>query len=118
MDKNLSKIILIVCIFLSIFFNFYKQNDVPGCLNADEAAFGYNAYSILKTGRDEFGAFLPLRLQSFNDFKLPLYSYLSIPFIAFGGLDIFSTRLLNKLIGILFVPLVYLVVYEISKKKK
>ena len=118
MGKNLSKIILIVCIFLSIFFNFYKQNDVPGCLNADEAAFGYNAYSILKTGRDEFGAFLPLRLQSFNDFKLPLYSYLSIPFIAFGGLDIFSTRLLNKLIGILFVPLVYLVVYEISKKKK
>ena len=33
---------------------------VPQGFTWDEAALGYNAYSIIKTGRDEFGKFLPL----------------------------------------------------------
>lgn len=91
------------------FFAFYKSGVVPPCVNADEAAFGYNAYSILKTGADEYGSFLPLRLTSFGDNKLPLLSYLIIPSVAFLGLDSWSIRLPNLLLAIAFVPLMFAV---------
>lgn len=111
-------ILLALFTFLSLFLHIYKIRTVPPCLNADEAAFGYNAYSILKTGKDEYGAFLPLRLKSFGDYKLPLYSYLSIPFIAVLGLSEFSMRLLANLIGIFFPILLFLTVNELFQNKK
>ena len=56
---------------------------VPVSLDWDEAALGYNAYSIYHTGRDEYGKFLPVILKSFDDYKPALYAYTIIPFIAF-----------------------------------
>ena len=79
MNKKIIVGVLLSAILISLFLHRYKQNQVPPCINADEAAFGYNAYSILKTGKDEYGKFLPLRFESFKDYKLPLYTYLSIP---------------------------------------
>lgn len=111
-------LLLAVAIILSLFLHLYKINEIPPCLNADEAAFGYNSYSILKTGRDEYGAFMPLRFKSFLDYKLPLYSYLSIPFIWTFGLNEFSTRALNILIGVLFVPLIYFITKELFENEK
>lgn len=118
MNKKLIILFLTFCIGISIFLHFYKINQVPPCINADEAAFSYNAYSILKTGKDEYGQFLPLRLQSFRDYKLPIYTYASIPFIAVFGLNDFSTRALNILIGILFVPLMFFLARELFKSEK
>lgn len=118
MNNKLIIIGLVICIFIGIFLHFYKINQIPPCLNADEAAFGYNAYSILKTGRDEYGAFLPLRLKSFDDFKLPIYTYLSIPFVALFGLNEFSTRFLNILIGVAFIPTMYFLTKELFNNKK
>ena len=86
MDKK-TIIILTIIVLISLFLNIFKQNTSPGCFNSDEASFGYNAYSILKTGGDEYGNFMPLRLKSFGDFKMPVYSYLSVPFIAIFGLN-------------------------------
>ena len=57
MKKHLTLAILLMIMAVSAFLHFYKADQVPACLNADEAAFGYNAYSILKTGKDEFGKF-------------------------------------------------------------
>lgn len=111
-------VLLILAMLISVFFTFYKNNQVPGCINADEAAFGYNAFSILKTLKDEHGAFLPLRLLSFNDLKLPLYSYLSIPFIGIFGLNMFSTRMVSHMAGILLVPLFYYLSLELFRNKK
>lgn len=112
-------LILILISAISLFLNIfnYKQSSPP-CFNSDEAAFGYNAYSILKTGRDEYGTLLPLRLKSFGDFKLPLYSYFSIPFIAAGGLNEASTRALNSFIAILFPIIVFFLVKEFFKDKR
>lgn len=117
MNRKIIPIILFVIILGSFFLHFFRINKIPPCLNADEASFGYNAYSILKTGKDEYGAFLPLRLKSFMDFKLPLYSYLSIPFIVLFGLNEFSIRLLNIFIGISFVPLVYFIAKELFENE-
>lgn len=112
----MKKLIAIALIITYLIFSF-KINTFPPSLNADEAAFGYNAYSLLKTARDEYGFFLPLRLKSFGDYKLPLYSYLSIPFIKIFGLNEFSTRLLAKFTGLFLIVAIYYLTYILFKKK-
>src|SRR3989339_1188273 len=116
MNKKTFIILFFICC-LSLFINLYKKNSSPPCFNTDEASFGYNAYSILKTGRDEYGTLLPLRLKSFGDYKMPLYSYLSIPFIVIGGLNEGGTRALNTVIAILFPFIMYLLSYQLFKNK-
>lgn len=117
MNKKLT-IVILLCISLLSFFlttiNFRIPS--PPSFNADEAAFGYNAYSLLKTGRDEYGTSLPLRLKSFGDYKMPLYSYLSVPFISVMGLNETSTRALNIFLSFLFPLVVYLLTKELFKK--
>lgn len=108
-----TKLILLGIILLTALLHVVKVKSLPVCLNADEAAFGYNAYSLLKTGKDEYGVMLPLRLKSFGDYKLPLYSYLSVPFIGAMGLTETSTRALAMLIGILFPLAVYFLTKEL-----
>lgn len=84
----------------------------------DEAANGYNAYSILTTARDEYGSFLPLIFKSFGDYKPGLYVYLSIPFVGIFGLNEFSIRLPSVLAGTLLPLLIYLLVTKLSPHSK
>lgn len=118
MKKHITLVLILIAMGISLMLHVAKLGQVPPCLNADEAAFGYNSYSILKTGRDEYGAFLPLRLKSFGEQKMPLYAFLAVPGIAILGLNDFSVRLPNIIIGVLFVPLMYLITREIFKKKE
>ena len=89
----------------------------PPGLTWDEAAFGYNAYSILLTGKDEYGSVLPLNLKSFGDYKPALYAYVDIPFIAILGLNELAVRLPSALFGIGTVLLTFLLVLELFKSK-
>ncbi len=107
--------LLIVTVFVSFILNTFNRGISPPCFNADEAAFSYNAYSLLHTGRDEYGNILPLRLKSFGDYKMPLYSYLSVPFIAIAGLNETSARMLNSVLSILFPLAVFLVTRKLFK---
>ena len=86
-------------ILLAAFLRLYKLNTYPA-LNADEAAIGYNAYSILETGKDEHGNQWPIHFQSFNDYKPGFYIYLVMPFVKVLGLNEWSVRLPNALLGI------------------
>ena len=92
----------------------------PAGFTPDEAAFGYNAYSILKTGKDEWGTpwwKLPYtNLRSFGDYKLPLYSFLAIPGIKIFGLNEFTTRLPNALLGTMAILAVYLCATKLLKQ--
>ena len=105
-------------ILLSFLLRVVAIDKFPIGLNPDEASFGYDAYSLLKTGRDQWGNSWPLSLHSFGDYKLPLYSYLAIPFVALIGLGEFATRLPNALFGALAVVATYLLVIELFKNKK
>lgn len=109
--------ILVTVSILSLFINMYKKTSAPACFTTDEAAFGYNAYSLLKTAKDEYGTFLPLRLKSFGDYKMPLYSYLSIPFIALGGLNEISARALNTFVAVLFPFVIFGLTYQFLKSR-
>ena len=114
--KRTTVLLFLICLG-SFLLTIYRAGDVSVCTNADESAFGYNAFSILKTGRDEYGTFLPLRLKSFGDNKLPLYSYFSIPFVAALGLNDVGIRGLNMLISILLPIAVYFLTIELLGKK-
>lgn len=99
-------------IFLAAFLRFYKLDQVPAGFDWDEAALGYNAYSILKTGADEYGVKFPLTLRSFEDYKPPLYTYLTIPSVAIFGLNEFAVRFPSALLGTLTVVIVYFLLKE------
>ncbi len=102
-------------VFLLIFGGFlriYKIGSNPPHLTADEASLGYNAFSILKTGRDEYGEILPIIFKSFGDYKPGLYVYLTIPFVFIFGMNEFSVRLPSALTGVLSIFLVYLILKE------
>ncbi|MDZ4228834.1 MAG: glycosyl transferase, partial [Patescibacteria group bacterium] len=63
------KLKLILILLLAAGLRFYQLGRVPSGFVNDEAAFGYNAYSLIKTGRDEFGEFLPIIFHSFGEGK-------------------------------------------------
>lgn len=108
-----SKWILVVILVLAAVLRLYKLSDFPAGLNADEAALGYNAYSLLLTGKDENGHPWPVNLESFGDFKPAGYAYLLIPFIKVFGLTEFAVRLPSALFGILGVLFIYLLTKEL-----
>jgi len=66
----------------------------------DETSIGYNAYSILQTGKDEHGIRFPVFFKAFGDFKNPVYVYLATLPIKIFDLNVFSVRLTSALLGI------------------
>ncbi len=110
---NKNFIILTLIILLAAFLRFYQLGSNPPSLDWDEASLGYNAYSILKTGKDEFGRFLPISIRSFEDYKPAIYTYLTIPSVALFGLNEFSVRLPSAILGTLTVLITFFLVKEI-----
>lgn len=97
-------VIILVLTILGGFLRFYGIAKNPVSLSIDEVAFGYNAYSILRTSRDEYGKFLPLSFKSTGDYKNPVPVYLMVPSIALFGLNEFGIRFPTALIATLSIP--------------
>lgn len=107
------KLLFVLVILLAAVLRFYKLGTNPPSLYWDEASLGYNAYSILKTARDEHGKFLPLtNFAAFGDYKPPGYIYAAVPSIAVFRLNEFAIRFPSALFGTLTV----LVTYFLAKK--
>ncbi len=108
--------LLSLIIVLAFILRLYQLGRTPIALEWDEVAIGYDAYSILTTGRDQFGKFLPLTFRSLDDWKPPIYEYLTVPSIAVFGLNPFAVRLPSALSGILTVLATYLLTKVIFKQ--
>lgn len=66
---------------------------VPATPYWEETALGYDAYSILKTGKDHHGEAWPVvAFRSFGDYKPSLYFYATVPSVAVFGLNTFAVR--------------------------
>ncbi len=105
---------LFLIFFLAAFLRFWQLGHNPPSLTWDEAAWGYNAYSLGIDGKDEFGRFLPYDyLESFGDFKPPVYAYLDILPVKFFGLNEFAVRFPSALFGVLTVLVTYFLVKRI-----
>ncbi|MFV1917622.1 MAG: ArnT family glycosyltransferase, partial [Patescibacteria group bacterium] len=100
-------------ILLATLLRLWNLGTIPPHLTPDEASLGYNAYSILKTGRDEYGELFPIIFKSFGNYKPGLYIYLTVPFVALLGLNEFAVRLPSALAGVLAVWMIYLIVREL-----
>lgn len=110
----MKRILIILILLLAFLLRVYKVGEYPTGLNADEAAIGYNAYSLLETGKDEFGHSWPINFQSFNDFKPGLYFYFVLPFVKIFGLNELAVRLPSVILGTLTVLVVYLFVRRLK----
>ncbi len=103
-------------LFLALFLRIYKVAEIPPSLNWDEVSIGYNAYSILKTGKDEWGVSFPLHFKSYGEYKLPVQIYFSIPGIWIFGLNELGVRITPVVYGTLSVLLIFLLTKELFKK--
>lgn len=110
--------VLLAIVVLAAGLRVWHLSVNPPGLTWDEAALGYNAYSILQTGRDEYGKWLPLTLKSFGDYKPALYVYFDIPFVAVFGLTETAIRLPSVLAGVGLVILIYLLLMELTKERR
>ncbi len=111
-NKALIKILLALVVFFAFFLRFNKITEIPPSLNWDEVSIGYNAYSILKTGHDEWGKFLPVHFKSYGEYKLPAQIYASIPGIAIFGLNELGVRITPVIYGALTVLFLFFLVKE------
>lgn len=117
LQQRISLALVLLLCFLSLSLNLFQKHSVQACMNADEAAHGYNAFSILKTGRDEYGKVFPLRFKSFGEYKMPLYTYSIVPFVAVMGLTLDAVRSPNVLISFLFPLAVYFLAVNVFHKR-
>lgn len=107
------RLIFITILLFALFLRTVSLSNIPPGVNRDEAAIGYTAYSLLITGKDEYGQSYPLSFKSFGDWKVPFYFYAAIPFVKILGLSEFSTRLPSAIFGTLTVLLCFYLVMEI-----
>lgn len=104
---------LLFLFFLAFFLRIHKVDTNPPLL-VDEASIGYNAYSLLNTGKDEYGTSLPLSFKAFGDHKLPLYIYSSIPSIKIFGLTPLGIRFVSIVAGSILVFVAYYILKELK----
>ncbi len=107
-----------ILILLVGFVYFYNLGSAPNGMLVDEPAFAYSAYSVLLTGHDEHGKFLPLVFESYGDQKMPLYVYTMVPLIALFGLTTAVARMPAALAALALVPVYYFILRELRISKR
>jgi 4-amino-4-deoxy-L-arabinose transferase-like glycosyltransferase len=108
---------LLIILGLSLFLRCYQINKNPPSLNWDEVSHGYNAYSILKTSKDEWGKRFPLIFRAYGDYKLPLYIYLTVIPVKIFGLSPLGVRLISILAGVGLTWVSYFLAKKLSGQK-
>lgn len=116
MSKKLFLILFLSILFLGTFLRFYQLGNVPASLEWDEVSYGYNAYAILQTGKDEYGETMPFAFRAFGEYKQPVYMYLDVLSVQMFGLNAFAVRFPSALFGSLSILFVFLLVYELFRK--
>ena len=100
MVKMLSVAVIAISLLAAVGLRVSRLDKMPPALAQDEACDGYDAYSILTTGRDHHGNFMPIVMQGFNDYRMPLFQYSLVPLVGLFGLKTAVVRLGAALWGI------------------
>lgn len=101
-----------VLIFAVIFLHLYGLEQIPPGIYVDESSIGYNAYSVLQTGADEYGVHFPLYFKAFGEFKNPVFIYSLVPLLHIFGLSVWTIRLGAALFGLGTAVLLGLIAME------
>ena len=116
-EKNIRKIVLISIIALASILRLWNISQVPPSASLDEASITYNAYSVLKTGVDEFGDFPLVSQRGYDDWRRSTYLLMVVPFTAILNLSTYSARLPAALLSILTVLATFGIAIRIFKKR-
>lgn len=108
------KLLFLVVITIGIILRIYKLDVIPMGVNPDEASIGYNAYSLLETGKDRYGKDFPLAFRSLGTYLLPIYTYLTIIPVYFYGPTAFSVHLISAISSIILIFVTLMLVSEIK----
>src|SRR5260221_7927131 len=108
---------LVLTCLLFLFTRFYQITEIPKSLYWDEASIGYNAYSILKTGHDEWGTRTPIHFRAFGEFKLPVYIYSTVLTESIFDLTPLGIRLPAVLYTLGSLLLIYFLVKKITQEE-
>jgi len=117
-NANSQKILIVLILALGFALRFYNLTGVPFGFHGDEAAIGYNAYTILTKGTDEYGVPFPMFFRSFGEYKSAVQIYSTVPFIIIFGLNEFSTRLVSVFYAMLSLIAAYLLTLELFKTER
>ncbi|MEK7165243.1 MAG: glycosyltransferase family 39 protein [Patescibacteria group bacterium] len=117
MSKKRVIIYLSLIIGIGFAIRFYRLTSSPAGLYIDEASIGYNAYSLLTTGRDEHGKSIPLFFEAFGEYKLPVYIYSVFIAQIFFGPSSFAVRLPAVLFGTATILCIYFLCFELVREQ-
>lgn len=107
MDKKYLTV-LIMILFIGSFLRVVNISSNPPAIYGDELTILYDAYSLLKTGHDQLGNFLPLTF-AMGEGRPAGYVYGSIPFVAFFGTTPLAVRSLSVLSGVALIFLIFII---------
>lgn len=107
MNKKIPFFILLLIVSVALLLRFYRLGEIPAGMHADAASQAYNAFSILHSGKDQYGQFFPILFRANGSYQPPLYTYLSITSITIFGNTIFAAHFLSALAGILLVVITF-----------
>lgn len=117
MKRYFSVVALTGILIVGAAVRFIGLGTIPPGLVDDEADKAYDAYSLLLTGKDQWGKSWPLlAFKGFGDYRTPLYTYLTVPSVAFFGLTPLAVRLPSAVFGVLSVIAVYFLVLELFRE--
>ncbi len=114
---KLNLIALFLILTLATVLRVYGLNTIPIELFGDEIDVGLQANSMLNTGNDYFGNKLPLMFQSFSEYRLPVFIYSAVPFVAIFGLNEWGVRLPAVFWGVLGIIGLYLLCKKLFNEK-
>jgi 4-amino-4-deoxy-L-arabinose transferase-like glycosyltransferase len=110
---------LLLILLFGLLIRLYKLDLYPVSLNWDEISHPYNAYSLLKTGADQWGIAWPIfNFRAYGDYPTTLNMYLSLPLVKYFGLSSWTARLPSAILGFLTIIPIYFLAKLILKKRK
>lgn len=110
-------VLLILIVTLAIFLRVFRLSEVPVALFGDEIDVGYQAYSILETGKDMMGRAMPFYIRSIAEFRAPLYIYSAVPFVWVFGLNEWGVRLPAAFWGVVGILGLFLLVSKTVNRR-
>lgn len=109
-------VIVLVAFYIISFLLFtFRITDVPPGINGDEAAIGYNAALVARTGFDQSGRFLPLFVSAFDltDWKQPITFYSTVLAFKIFGPSYFLLRAVSVIFILISSFIIFLLLKQI-----
>lgn len=112
------KVFIAIIFIFALVIRLVKLDSIPIELFGDELDAGYQAYSILKTGKDIRGYKFPIYFHSLSESKAPVYLYSTVPFVAIFGLNEWGVRLPAVFFGIIGILFIYLLTKKLFSDER